>query len=479
MSKTFNQTKYNSLLEDFNKACKRVEVSRSEGRQLSTDPGKLTSYKQSIVSAYNKLVKYSGERFTQLNEESKTALRSRIKSSRERTNKVFQLLNLTYDWSDQTFHEVDIGKCLLLNSDTNGATASSSSVTDTNFNDNSDSNTAQTDIEDKNIDSQSEVASNTDVLTTVNSQTKFDDSNLTDDFFESPNDTDEDMPQTAADFYKVAGTIINYKYDGDPLKLESFIADVELLDSMAEEQNKDVCVKYVRSRCELNALEVLPKDVKSVNEIIIALRGEIKPRTVDEIEDKIDSLRLIKGNYSIFQEKAEKLAEDFRRALVFEGSSIVDARKKTIRKMRQLCRNTARDSVVKSVVESTQFETPNQVISFFVVQSGIANKERKSSQNAQNKPFSGNFNRNQNNNRQRNGNQRNNNNGGRFIRQQNNSQNGNRQNNNRQNNTNDNRQNGNRRQNRNEHTIRLVQGNAQDPPTGGSQSESTVVHIPM
>lgn len=98
------------------------------------------------------------------------------------------------------------------------------------------------------------------------------------------------MAQTKADFMKLAGPILNYKYNGDPLKLETFITDVELVQEMAEDEQKDLCFKFVKSKLEGRAIEAMPDEYKTVKEIIDALEAKIKADSSRVISGKIASL---------------------------------------------------------------------------------------------------------------------------------------------------------------------------------------------
>lgn len=126
------------------------------------------------------------------------------------------------------------------------------------------------------------------------------------------------MPQTSTDFLKLAASIINHTYSGDPLKLESFLSEAKLVNDLAEDANKELCVKFIEAKLEGKALECIPEDADPLIDISEALRSDIKPKNSQVIEGKILALRLVRGNFSKFSEEAEKLAEAFRRTLVVE-----------------------------------------------------------------------------------------------------------------------------------------------------------------
>lgn len=185
------------------------------------------------------------------------------------------------------------------------------------------------------------------------------------------------------------------------------------------------------------------------------------------------ALRVKKGDFTEFTREAEKLAESFRRSLVVSGITKAKAQEMTIKKTIELCRKTARFATVKSVISSSKYEQPADVLATLVTQNDIAKKEKVESDalkaKQQNKNtysqnrngrfnnrsnnrgnFGQNGNRNRNNFRQQNGQ-----NGQRDQQRGNSNFRGNGQNRNFQN-----------RQNRNEHTIRFVTGNSVGPMQG-------------
>lgn len=241
------------------------------------------------------------------------------------------------------------------------------------------------------------------------------------------------MVQSIEDFFKLASKVLDTKFDGKPSELEPFIEQIELLEPMVEDANKAYFVKYVCTHLTGKAREALPDKPENVKEIIDALRKEIKYESSQVIEGKITALLNEKVKLTKFSEKAEKLAEDFRRSLIFEGHTRAKAQEMTIRKTVDLCYKSTRSQAVKAIVEAGNFATPSEVISKFVVQQNVVHQEfltNKTNKNSnpnrnrdQNRKFRGNhrknFQRNSNGNNQ---NQNQNNNGqnrsnfGRFQR---------------------------------------------------------------
>lgn len=287
------------------------------------------------------------------------------------------------------------------------------------------------------------------------------------------------MAQTPADFLRLASALINYKFEGDPLKLASFLADVDLVEQAAEANNKALCLTFIKRCVSGRALECIPENADTIKKFKDALSDNIKPESSDVVEGKMMSLRVRKGNFTEFTQEAEKLAEAFRRSLVVSGITTAKAHEMTIKKTIELCRKTARSEVVKSVISSSRYEQPADVLATLVTQNDVARKEKAESDafksKQQNKNF-GSQNRNGRFNGRGGGRGNYGNNGGNYN---NNGGRGGNLNFRQQNGNRDNHQRGNgnfrgngqnrpyqNRGNRNEHTIRVVTGNSPGPSHG-------------
>lgn len=88
--------------------------------------------------------------------------------------------------------------------------------------------------------------------------------------------TGDNMVQSFLEFLTIATKLINYKYDGDPLSLKTFINKVELLELATEQANAAHLIKYVISCLEGKALESLPENPVTLREIKDALAAKIK-----------------------------------------------------------------------------------------------------------------------------------------------------------------------------------------------------------
>lgn len=191
--------------------------------------------------------------------------------------------------------------------------------------------------------------------------------------------TSEKMAQSKNDFFKMASSVIRDKFEGDPLKLDSFIEDAEFIESMTEEENKNTFLKFIKTKIAGRAKECLPEDaeIKTFEDIKQALKKEITPDSSLVIEGKMATLKLVKGNFTKFAEDAEKMAEAYRRSLISEKFTREKAGELTIRKTKEICRRVAHSEVAKSVIESTVYNNPAEVIATLITQTDIARKEEK------------------------------------------------------------------------------------------------------
>lgn len=170
--------------------------------------------------------------------------------------------------------------------------------------------------------------------------------------------------------------MLNYTYAGDPLKLESFITVAELVETFASNADtKAICVKFIKAKLESKALECLPDQIETVKDITDALRNANQPESSKVVEGKMLALRVNKGDFTKFNEQAEKLAEAFRRSLINEGMTKAKSQELTISKTVELCRKTARSEIVKSILSSGTYTQPSEVLAKLITENEVVKRE--------------------------------------------------------------------------------------------------------
>lgn len=337
-------------------------------RPLTSDLNLRKEYRENLIEAYNNIFLYVTPFISDLQLEAKLEIRSRIQKLLEKLKDCFEILKLQYNFESNILTTIDINKI----------------------------------IEIQEIETQE-------------------------------NNRKETMaPQTASDFIRVASQMISDRYHGDPMDLDSFIDAVELLKTLCEEQNENTFLAFVKTRLGGKARQLINSNPANVNEIIEKLRDGIKIKPSKTIEGKFLALRLDKTSITKFTEQAEKYADQYNHSLCNEGYSKEKANELTIAKTIEMCRKSNIGSSVRSVLVSSKFSEPSEVIAKMIIEMNDSKSDPQDS-----------YPRKNNNNHNK---QYNNSNSGNNNKRSNNNYNNNRSSN--RNNYNNGRQNNNQPQNR-------------------------------
>lgn len=241
----FNIDEYKLRRDAFNREYKRVEpykTTTSDGkpkeprRELTKNLQLIEEYKESLSKTYNDLINYLHSVFEdpQTTPEDELEIQNKAIEIRIKLNDSFNCLNLEYKFEAPIFSEIDISKIIETQIDDETDNQSESDV---------DNNSKQTTVvNEKNTNkSQPEIPIQTN--NTIN---------------DLPEDNDTSiMTQTSEKFMAIANSTINYRYSGDPLGLDTFIDGIELLDELCEEQNKQILLRFLKTRLEGRARELI------------------------------------------------------------------------------------------------------------------------------------------------------------------------------------------------------------------------------
>lgn len=290
---------------------------------ISTNAITLTSYREKIILAYNKLNKYCLDKYNTFTEESnrKTLVETHL-DAKKRFILCLEKLDCTYILTEDLFATVE----------------------DVNISDINQSGKL-TILNDK------EPANNETILTSNSTQT--------------PN---VNMAEEMRNFLLLAKTIVNTDYKGEPLELEAFINKIKMLDAYATAGQKEIMLAFIKTKLVGKALEAIKTTDDNITKLIESLKERIKPETADVVQGKFTALRLANKTVQEFSKQAEELAEGFKRALIFEGFPEPKAHEMTIKKTVEVCREAARSDVVKSVLAASQFSNPQDVVAKFITE---------------------------------------------------------------------------------------------------------------
>lgn len=442
MSK-FSNDKYRELVEIFSLGQKRVLK-----RELSRNKSKHIEYTSYLVESYNNLTKYINEFYDIFDEDNKEQLKRTWYNSRDKLNLCFSKILTTFSVPTELREQLNL-RDILRNNFTEKELRDFELATALPFKD----------PDSESLNSETSRASSSEHLNNIENITV---SNMA-------------QAMSSQDFLNLAAKTINHIYDGDPLALPAFINSIELLNDFASEAIQPMFCRFIKSKLKGKAFECIPTDATTPQHIIDALKKDIKPDNSKVIAGRILALKPDRSKLTEFSKNAEDLAEAFQRSLIIEGISQTKAREMAIEKTIEVCRNAARSDLVKSVLASSRFESPKEVVAKYVVENATESNERQiiaykrfnSHNNRSNNNNRGNYrvNNNRFNNRgnfQHNnrGNSRNyTNNRGNF----NNNNRGNRYNNNRRNNNFNNNNNQNNNGNNNRYNNIRYAGNEEAP----------------
>lgn len=308
----FDVRLFKNLKENFINVTKRVLK-----KNITTNQTKLTEYRSDVPLAYNEVVEYIAKHWNKLHEDDKVVLKKDINYLRCKLMQCCGKLNGTVELDANLLRSVD-------------------------------------------------------KIEIVQQEEEVDD-----DSEEEPerNNRDE-MAPTQIEMMRLYAQTINKNYAGDPLGLQSFLNSVTLLKSMTEDAHLTILKQFILSKLEGKALESVPQNPGSIDEIINALKARIKPEGSKVVTGKLMALKTDRLNASDFSKQAEGLAEALQRALVMEKIDADKAREMTVDKMVELCRGNARTDLVKSILGAGTFSDPKDVIAKFVVESATEAKEK-------------------------------------------------------------------------------------------------------
>lgn len=110
---------------------------------------------------------------------------------------------------------------------------------------------------------------------------------------------------------------LNYTYEGDPFGLPPFIDSIELLQHIdTENQHEEILRGVIRSKLKETARDYVNANA-TVKEIKEKLQKNIKVTSSKIVTGRLMALIANKTNLGNDASKAEELAEQLKRALIF------------------------------------------------------------------------------------------------------------------------------------------------------------------
>lgn len=378
---SFSTTHFKSLKTSFILATKKVLK-----KNISKNNDKLKEYEEEIIATHDAISDYIAPFFGKFNNTDQQFYRSELIYIRDKTLKCFGALNCKKKVSQSLIDLLEESTTLTdasdIETDTNESETDDSeeiendNLTFVSSHENNDT-TSESNLTAKSLNDSNEIE---DIfMTETESTVVVEGENTAENLHNSNNllQSDTEMPMSMLEYLRFAASTLNKNYSGDPLALNAFINSINLVKSVDEENKFTTQLKsFVLSKLEGKALECIDEN-KSIEEIIEALKKNIKPDSSNVISGRMLALKFNKNSQQSFSEEAEKLAEALQRSLVVEGIGIEKAKEMAIESTVKMCRQSARSDLVKSVLASSTFKDPKEVIAKLITEQSTQEQEKQ------------------------------------------------------------------------------------------------------
>lgn len=311
----FNNNHFKQILQEFCNVKKRI----LQKRPLSKNSSKINEYTELLIERYNAILEYTEIHLNDLSEKNKSKIFNKIIYCRNILKKCFEKINCNTKIPEEVNLLVRIDRSAMIKSK----------------------------VED----------------------------------FENLNSEIEQIKMATIEhkksFITMCASIIRDNYDGNPLTLQSFLDKIDLIEDLTEPNLQATFTNFIKSKLDAKAREVLPDNVSTIDDIKTALRNGIKLENSKIIAGKIAALNVGNGNFSDFTKQVEELADSLKRALVMEGITKSKAHEMVIEQTVSVCRLNAKSTLVKSILASSVFKDPREVVAKLIVEETTEMKEQQ------------------------------------------------------------------------------------------------------
>lgn len=361
MSRTLNDNNFhdewNIVKAEFDRCAKLIK--NYETRPL-TDEERIVRYKNEIIAGFNAIIKYVADNIDDFELDSQDKLLEKIDNFEAILKNRLQILNFDVEFPPDRLDS-------LTNESVQRSTKPSTSVgelgatatTDTDLTDSNNINN-KTDSEQANVN---------------HKQNNTDDplrNNMHDNTARAHTNLNMEKPA----FVSLMASNIRKNYAGDPLTLSSFIASIDFLKEMATTADLLTLLrKFVITKLEGRAAEIVPDNIESIDALINLLREKIKHENSKVIEGRMMALRADRAKFQDYANQVEELSDALRRTLISDGMPQNLAERQVIDKTIELCRFNTQNPTVKSVLVSKHFENAKEVVAEFIIQSNTVRQE--------------------------------------------------------------------------------------------------------
>lgn len=187
--------------------------------------------------------------------------------------------------------------------------------------------------------------------------------------------SDKKLKMTPAELIKLASATLK-SYAGEPSGLSAFLNSIELLETLADDQTP-VLLKFIKTRLEGKALDAIPPEPQSIQQIKECIKTQIRPESSDLLEAQLSCITLARNNVEDFTKKVNDLADSLNRSLLMEGTSQIKAQSIVNKKVVEICRKNATSQTLNTIIAASTFQNHKEILAKFSLES---TNEAKNSQ---------------------------------------------------------------------------------------------------
>lgn len=315
-------------------------------KEPSINPSTLQRYREEITTSYNDLCAYINSAYHQANSSGKASLDNKLEAARQLVINSFNALGCVYKLPDDIYEQIDLNQIGDVpnyikehDSSVDSSSGCSSAISLHGF-------------EEQSIERISE---------------------------NRPPISENPPPKMdAITLFNAVNRQFKSQYSGEPLGLQAFLDSVNILETFANTPALHANLfSYVKTKLEGRAREFITPEITTLEQLKLVLTDNIKPENSKVVEGRISALHYAYSKQEEFVAKAEQLSDALRRTLIVEGISAAKANEMVIEKTVELCRKSTQSDLVKSVLASTAFKSPKEVIAKLITESDNHVKEQK------------------------------------------------------------------------------------------------------
>lgn len=176
---------------------------------------------------------------------------------------------------------------------------------------------------------------------------------------------------------KLINSTFSRTFSGDAAELQGFLINIQICKKAIPQNHEELAVSCIRGHLTGKADALINDDVKTYDRLTEIFKTHIKRDSTKVIEAKLRAITFDYHNLSKYTEEVNKISDQLITTYIQDGIPLQKANEMTVEQVTDTCRRSARNDLVKSVLASSSFDTPKDVLSKFTTEIAKANQDKK------------------------------------------------------------------------------------------------------